>query len=137
MTDAAIGYGAEFGIGSGDPVTYTAVAEVTAITPPSFTRAAIDATHLKSTDRYDEVIPGMITTGEASITLNFEPSATDALLTAFGAGTGQFQITYPNGVMMRFAGICTGYTPPELNTERMSMTATFKPTGKPTLHAAS
>lgn len=138
MTNANIGWGASFGIEGGTPGTYVKLAEVKAITPPGATRNTVDATHLESPDKWMEYIAGMKDTGEASITLNYVPSATDALFAAFNDETGNYEVTFPNGVMLRFGGIVTGWTPPELTPEGvMEATITIKPTGAPTLHAAS
>jgi hypothetical protein len=135
MTIADIGYDSAFAIGSGDPLTYTPVAEVVSITPPGMSRDAIAATHLKSPGGYKEFIAGMKDGGEGSFTLNWVPSATDPLVTAFNADSGNYQITFPNGVMLRFAGFFTAYTPPALTEEKMEASVTFKVSGEPTLHA--
>lgn len=139
VTAADIGYGALFGIEGGTPGTYVSVAEVTAITPPGMTRDKVEATHLTSDDAYKEYIAGLFDTGDAQITLNFVASATDTLFTAFHAASGKYQITFPNGVMMRFTGFFTSYTPPELTKDgKMEATATIaRSTAKPTLHAAA
>ena len=138
MTAANIGHGALFGIEGVTPGTYVTVAEVVSITPPGMTRDSVEATHLTSPDKWKEFIAGLKDAGEASFTMNFVPSATDAVYLAFNADSGKYQITFPNGVMMRFAGFFTGYTPPELTPDgKMEASATIKPTGAPTLHAAA
>jgi hypothetical protein len=136
-TAADIGYGALFGIEGATPGTYVSVAEVVSITPPGMTRDKEEATHLLSDDQYKEYVAGLFDTGDASITLNFIPSATDAVFAAFHAESGRYQITFPGGVMMRFTGFFTAYTPPELTPGgKMQSTATIsRKTGKPTLHA--
>ena len=137
-TNADIGYNAAFGVEGETAETYVDIAEVVSITPPGVTREAVEATHLKSPDRYKEFIAGLKEAGEASLTLNFVPSASDAVFEAFDAASGKYQITFPNGVMMRFDGFFTAYNPPELTAEgKMEASATIKATGKPTLHAAS
>lgn len=136
---ADIGYDSEFGIEGTTPGTYVKVAAVTAITPPGMTRDAVEVTHLESPDMYKEYIPGLKDGGEATITLNFTPSATDVVVAAFeNDAADKYQVTFPNGVMLRFTGFFTGYTPPELTPGgNMVATATIKCTGKPTLHAAA
>lgn len=135
MSNADIGHGASFGIGTVIAGPFTAVAEVTNITPPGMSRDAVEVTHLASPSMWKQFIAGLKDAGEAQLTLNFVPSATDVLLTAFNAETGAYQITFPNGVMMRFAGFFTAYTPPELVPgDRMQATATIKATGAVTLH---
>lgn len=137
MTNATIGWNAKFGIEGSTAGTYVDLAEVISITPPGMTRNTVDATHLQSPDGWMEYIAGLKDTGEASITLNFVPSATDALYAAFEDESGAYQITFPNGVMFRFSGFFTGYTPSDITPEgKLEVTATIKPTGKPTLHAA-
>ena len=136
MTVATIGYGSTFGIDNAKSGTYVTVAEVTAIKLPGFMRDALDATHLTSPDKYKEYIAGLKDMSEASITLNWVPSATDVLVTAFEDEDANYQITAPNGVRFRFTGFVTEYSPPELTNEKMEATVTFRPTGKMTLLAA-
>lgn len=133
MSNADIGYGASFGIESATPDVFDIVAEVVSITPPGYSREAIDVTHLNSPGRYKEFIAGMNETGDASMTLNFVPSATDALVDAFTAGDGKYQITFPNGVTMTFSGFVLSYEIGEVSADKMSATLTIKPTGEPVL----
>ncbi|WPY93157.1 phage tail tube protein [Limimaricola variabilis] len=136
-TKADIGFGAVFGIEGATPGTYAPAAEVIAITPPSRSREAIDATHLNSPDAYREFIAGIMEGGEASLTLNFEPSETDTLVDAFEAGKGKYEIIFPNGVKMQFSGIFTSYELGELvDNDKMTATCTIKQSGKATLVAA-
>jgi hypothetical protein len=136
-TAADIGYNASFGIGdTADPIVYTIVGEVTNITPPGRTRGTIDATRLKSPDEYLEYIAGMAETGEATITMNFVPSATDLLVTAFEAKSGSFQVLFPNGIKLTFSGIVTAYEFGELSIDKMTSTFTVKGSGKAVLAAA-
>jgi len=134
-TTAELGYGARFGIKSG--ATYDYGAEVTSLTPPSMTRDTVDATHLESPDAYKEFIAGLKETGEASITINYAPSGSDALITAFEAGAGEFRILFPGGALaLDFAGIVTGYEIGDLvATDKMSATFTVKGTGKASIVA--
>ena len=135
---AMIGYNSSFGVEGETAGTYVAIAEVTAITPPGFTREAVEVTHLKSADGWAEFIAGIKRGGEATISLNYIPAATDAVLTAFEADKGKYEITFPNGVQMRFDGFFTGYTPEEMEVDgKLSASATIQITGKPTLHEAS
>lgn len=130
---AALGYNAKFGIKSGS--TYTYVAEVTNITPPGWTRDTVEVTHLTSDDKFKEFIAGLNDAGEASITLNYLPSVSDALVTAFTAGAGDFRVLSPSGTVgMDFKGIVTAYSPGDfVADDKMSATFTVKATGKVTL----
>lgn len=135
---ADIGYDSTFGIEGGTPGTYVLVAEVTAIQVPGFTREAVETTHLTSPDAYKQFIAGLKDMSECTLTLNWTPSATDALITAFEAETGNYEITAPNGVRVQFAGFFTAYSPPNLVPgEKMEATVTIKPTGKATFVAAA
>ncbi|MDZ7906336.1 MAG: phage tail tube protein [Cypionkella sp.] len=111
MTIADIGYDSSFSIEGTTPGTYVAVAEVVSIQPPGRTRDSVEATHLKSPDGYKEFIAGMKDTSEVSLSLNWLPSVTDVLVTAFEANTGKYQITAPGGVRMQFPGFFTGLHP--------------------------
>lgn len=135
---ALAGYGATFSIkGSGS--TYAAVAEVTSITPPGLTRETIDVTHLTSDDQTKEFIGSLIEAGEASLSINYIPSAADALMTAFttNGGAGEFRITYPRGdFQMDFRGIITGYEQGDIVVDdKLSATLTIKCSGRPTISA--
>jgi hypothetical protein len=138
-TEADIGWGAKIAKGDGaDPEVFTDFAEVSNLTPPGFTRDKEEATHLQSPDKYKEYVPSLFDTGDASLTLNFKPSATDAVFAAFHADPANYQITFPDGVMMRFFGFFTSYDPPEMTAQGvMQAGATItRSSGKPTLHAA-
>lgn len=131
-TAAQIGLGSRFGIrGEGD--TYSAVAEVTRITLPGWTRNSVDATHLESPDGWAEFIPGLKTASDCTFEMNWVPAAEDPMLAAFNAGTGNFQCIFPNGATaIRFAGMVTSFTPGEVSPEgKLSASVTIKPTGAP------
>lgn len=136
MTDAAIGYGAAFGIGDGaSPEVFTDIAEVFNITPPSETIDIIDATHMKSPGRRREFIPGLIDTGEMSLEMNFIPGGTAE--TALDAEIGKlvttnYRITFPDGTTGSatwiFAGFVIGFEPAAPNEDKMTATVTIKVT---------
>lgn len=129
-TNAAIGYQMTFGIWNG--ASYSNVAEVTNITPPQYSRDAIEATHQGSPNSYREYIAGLIDAGEVTLELNYIPAAADTILTAMQAGVGQFRITHPNGVAVTFSAVVTGYSPETPMDGKMAATATFKVSGRPT-----
>lgn len=135
-TKAKIGHLTTFGIKIGEANTFTKIAQITNLTPPGMTRDTIDATHLESPDGYKEFIAGLKESGEATITVHYDPSTSDTLVEAFEAGAGAFQITFPNKVTLTFDGIVTGY---ELNDvvadDKMTATFTVKCSGRPVLAA--
>lgn len=128
-TAAVIGYGTSFSIYGGS--TYTAVAEVTNITWPGYTRDAVDATNMASPNEFREFIPGLMDAGEVTIEMNFIPSASDVILAALTTGVGQFKIAAASGVNIVFSAIVTAFTPQAPLEDKMSASATFKITGKP------
>ena len=68
---ALLGYGGAFFLGSGSPVTYTQISELSSITFPEFDVAFIDVTNLGSPDATEEFIPGLKSPGVMEFTGNF------------------------------------------------------------------
>ena len=134
MTSAAIGYGSSFAIYSGS--AYVDVVQVTNITWPGYSRDAVDATHMASPDTFREYIPGLMDAGEVTIELNFVPSASDVIVAAMIAGKGAFQVRHASGVKVQFDAIVTAYEATVPLDDKMTASATFKVTGKPTLLAS-
>ncbi|MCA2012396.1 hypothetical protein LCM17_12935 [Cereibacter sphaeroides] len=137
---ADTGYGAILGreatAGSGN---YAKIAVAKGLVPPGFTRDKIDATTLESADEYKEFIAGMFDTDDASMKVNFVPSETDVFYAALHEGATGYQLTFPNGVMLRWVGFITAFKPTELLPNGLmegEITIT-RSTGKPTLHAAA
>lgn len=135
-TSVTIGHGSAFAIGDGGgPEVFTDLAEVTGITPPNISRDTVDATHMASTEKWREFVPGLRDPGEVSITLNWIPSgaAQDALMTKFASDTASnFRITYPNAEADIFSAFCVGFAPEDPLDGKMTATVRFKLTGKPT-----
>lgn len=138
-TDALIGNGGKFELGNDDgpPETFTEVAEVTNISPPSDQVDVIDATHLQSPDATREFIIGLRDPGECTLDINFVPGgAGDTKLQAVRAARKPVtcRITYPPvgaaaAVTWTFTGILTGYEPAAPNDDKMTASVTFKVTG--------
>ena len=138
-TSAKTGMGATFSIGDGmdgGSTAYTKLGEVVNITAPSFSREAIDATHLESEGEFREFIPGLKDGEAATVSFNYVPSASDAAFAAYNKGKGDFRLTYPNGVTMDFSGIVTGWKAGDVSTSIMQGEMTVKPTGVPVFTAA-
>ncbi|MCJ8139355.1 phage tail tube protein [Falsirhodobacter halotolerans] len=133
-TKAQIGHLSTFGIKIEKATTFTKVAEITNLTPPGMTRDTVDATHMESPNGTKEFIAGLAEMGEASVTIQYVPAVQDALLAAFQAGSGEFQITFPNKVTMTFKGIVTGYEWGDIVSDtKMTATLTIKCSGQATL----
>jgi len=132
MTDAAIGYGSVFDVSTDGGSTWTVIAEVFNITPPSDTVDVVDATHMGSPNRTREFILGLQDPGEASFEMNFVPgSASDTFIQARKAAGVKVKcrITFPNAVIWTFDGLLTNYAPAAPLEDKMTATVTFKVTG--------
>jgi len=128
---ADIGYNSTFGIFNG--VSYVNVGDIQTITPPGYSRDAIEATHMTSPNRFREYIAGLMDAGEASIEYSYTPAVSEVVLTAMLAGVGSFRITHPNGVTLTFSAVVTAWTPGIPMDDRMTGSASFKVTGRPVL----
>jgi predicted secreted protein len=134
-TQARIGHGSKFRVGDGaSPEVFTAIAEVTSITPPSITRDVIDATNADSPDGWREHIPGLKDGGEVSIEGNFIPGGTgdqQLIVAQLDTFARSYQIEFPNGEIWDFKAFCTAYEPSAPFDDKMTFSATFKVSGKP------
>lgn len=127
---ATIGYGALFGIFNG--TTYVAVAELLKVTPPQYSRDAVETTHMQSTGRYREFIPGMLNGGEVTLEISFTPSAADVILAALENNSlGSFRITHQSGITVTFSAVPTNYNPGLTIDDRNTASVTLKVSGKP------
>jgi hypothetical protein len=136
-TEAGIGFGVLFKVGDGaaTEVFTTLDVEVTNIQPPGYSREAVDATHTQSPDNFREYIAGLMDAGEVQIEMNFVPAATDPVVTVLLAGKQNYQLLFPGVATWTFAAICTNYQPSAPIEGKMTASATFKVSGKPTLAA--
>lgn len=121
------------------PDVWTTLAEVTNVTPPGLSRDTHDASHTQSPNSYREFISGMIDGGEVTLEINFVPgSATTALLLADldlpTAGT--YRVVFPDDETWTFSALMTGLESEAPIDDKMTATATYKVSGKPTLAAA-
>lgn len=93
---ANLGYGAQFFVGAGSPIVYTAVAEVTSITRKKFSVPAIDTTHLQSPNATGEMIGGIMKPGTYELAGTWTADATQIAVDALaGLGLFPFQATAP------------------------------------------
>lgn len=139
-TSARIGYGTLFKSGNGaSPEVFATLAEVTSITPPAMARDTVDASHEESPGAWREFIAGMKDGGEISLELNFVAggSSSLALMSEFDLdgplATKNRQIVFPDGSYFAFAAILTAFEPDAPLDDKMTASATYKITGKPTL----
>lgn len=136
MSNAFIGFGTIFGIGDGGgPEVFDAVAEVVSITPPAYTMDTVDVTHMLSTERFREFVPGLRDGGEFSMSINYIPgdATSDALIAKALVDTvGNYKITWPNSEEWIFAGVFVGFAPGDVSVDgKVSATVRIKVSGKP------
>lgn len=136
MPDAAIGHGSDF-LRSDDATsggTFATIGNVISLTPPNAVRETPAATTLQSTERWREYIGGMKEAGEATAELDLDPN--DASLATLYSDlntntAGYYKITFPDSTAWGFAGLISSIAPGEIGEERMTVSVTFKLTGKP------
>lgn len=137
-TQAQTGFGTLFQIDDGAG-NFPTVAEVVNVNPPDSMLNTTDATHMESPDSHEEVIPTLLSTGEATIDLNFVPgSATQKALSDahFAMRKASFRVILP-GAAKRFEwdGYVTKIGRALPHGDKMSMSVSVKATGKVNLVA--
>lgn len=141
-TEADIGHGTLFKSGNdASPQTFTTFGEVTSITPPGIARDAVEATHMQSPEAWREFIAGLKDGGEVSIEFNFKKASATALMTEMalsgGAALLDRLIVFPDTSQWDFRALLTGFESEAPVDDKISATATFKISGKPTFTAAA
>jgi hypothetical protein len=139
MSDGMIGKGTIFGMETtAGNDTYTALAYVFEITPPTETVDAIDLTHMSSPDFTREFGPGLINPGEVTLALNFIPgnSADVALRGAMREARG-CRVTFPNGATWTFDAFITSLGVETPMADKMVQRVTMQVTGSKVVGAPS
>lgn len=137
MTKALAANATKFQRGTGTPLTYSDIAEVTDLKGPGMKVDAIEATGYDS-DGAKEYIGGLLDGGEVSLELNFVPTDTGhvALRTAFMAkNVGDYQIVFPDtpSTKWSFQALITGFELATPVDDKVTATVTLQITGTPTL----
>ena len=138
MTQAVIGYGTVFQRGNGaSPEVFSAIGEVVSVAGPGLSRDAVDATHYTSPNGYREFISGMRDGGEVSVSMNLTTTNLATLKTDFDADTEvNYKIVETFGSPLKtwaFSGLLTSLEIDRPNEDKVTINATFKISGKPTL----
>lgn len=134
-----IGYGAKLKGGStAAAITATvALAGISNLPPPAFSREKIDVTHTESPDGFKEYIPGMSDPGDVTLDLNWVAgNATDDYFLELQSEKAArlFEILFTQVTPNRtctFRGFLTGYEPGVPVDGKMTATVTLAVTGKP------
>ncbi len=136
------GMGVQFETGDGaSPEVFTKVAEVLSVGGPTVNRDVIEATHTDSLDNYKEFLSGLTDGGEVTVTMNFLPGdgtqdESTGLMGDFLVQTlRNYRIAFPTSPVVNwtFAAFLTGFEPDAPIDDRMTATATFKLSAKPTI----
>jgi len=140
-TIAEIGYGLTFGVesspGSG---SYTTLAQVFNVVPPSATVDQVDVTNYGSASRTREFVAGLSDPGSVSVEMNYTAgSTTDAFILAWRASglNRSCRITYADGATVTFSGTVESYTPSAPLDDKKTATLGIKASGIPTYGAAA
>ncbi|MCK9326634.1 MAG: hypothetical protein M0P69_14180 [Bacteroidales bacterium] len=98
--------------------TFEEIAQIASIAPPQPERETVDVDELDPPGEVRKKLVGLIDAGEASLTLNFDPTNTGHLDLEQDFRTGeakQYQIELPNGHGWTFSAFCTAYQPQEIS----------------------
>lgn len=129
---ATSGFGATFAYLSTGPSTYTDLAEVVSITPPSISVETIDVTHMASDDGFREFIASLKDGGECVVNMNYVEASATLLQTLVLAGLETFKITLAGASTIIFTGVPTAFTFDDVVIDdKMAMSLTIKVSGKP------
>lgn len=136
-TQAEIGYGIilkKGGAAIGDAYSDWGL-EITNITPPGFTRAALDATHMQSPDGWGEVImSGIKTQKPFTVEFNLIAGNVGTLKTELEATSMSYwQFLFPDGSSVKsllgISDFSPGATTPD---GKLTGSIEFTPSGEPT-----
>lgn len=136
-------YGTLLAIGDSNnqaTAVYTTVAQVTNIGGPGMSLDTIDVTDHQSTGAWEEVVAGILRSGEVSMDLNFDPAlathanASGGLLYEMVQRTSKaYRITFPDASVWTFEAYVTAFNPSADHAGKLSASVTLKLTGVPTL----
>ena len=134
-TDA---FGTSLSRGDGaEPEVFTAIANITALTPPGISRETLDVTAHDSPDGYMEFIGGLKDAGEVSFDVRYDPSVHDVLVDDFEAAEPiDYEVAFPDGTVWAFSAILTGFESDAPYDDVLSASLTLKVSGKPVITPA-
>ncbi|MER8262737.1 phage tail tube protein [Streptomyces griseus] len=131
----AFGTQLQRGNGAG-PEVFTAIANVTDITPPALERETIDVTTHGSPDQWREHIGGLKDGGEVSIDINYDPRLHDTLVADLDdSNPRSYKVVWPGTLGdWSFKAILKGFEPEAPHDDKLAASLTFKVSGKPVLN---
>jgi predicted secreted protein len=115
--------------------TFTAIANVTDITPPGLERETYDVTAHDSEEAWREFIGGLKDGGEVELELNYDPREHDSLVADFNdAAPRNYKVVWPGTLGdWAFKALITNFEPEAPHDDKLAASATFKVSGKPVL----
>lgn len=114
--------------------TFTAIANITEISPPAIERETLDVTAHDSPDAWREFLGGLKDGGEVSTDVNYDPREHDTLTEDFeDTDPRNYKIVWPGTLgSVDFTAILTGFEPGAPHDDKLSASLTWKVSGKPT-----
>lgn len=133
------GFGTTLSRGDGEASeVFTAIANVTSITPPALSRETIDVTAHDSADGYREYLGGLKDSGEVSADVNYDPSEHDTFVDDLDdTEPRNYKVTFPDGTVWAFSAILTGFEASAPMDDKLGASLTWKVNGKPTITPAA
>lgn len=133
MSDAISGVGSQFKRGDGaTSEVFTALAEVTGISGPGFSRDMIDVTTVDSTNAFREKITGFRDAGQAQLQMNYSAAGYAILYADFLLDTPvNYQIILKDGSTWEFSAFVTEMPIEAPGDDKVSNNITFEITGEP------
>jgi predicted secreted protein len=131
----AFGTQLQRGDGATPTEVFTAIANVTDITPPGIERETYDVTAHDSPEAWREFIGGLKDGGEVEIEINYDPREHDSLVADFAdPNPRNYKVVWPLSLgNWAFGAILTNFEPEAPHDDKLAASLTFKVSGKPTI----
>jgi predicted secreted protein len=131
------GFGTQLRRGDGaTPEVFTALANITGLTPPGLSRDTIDVTTHGSPNAWKEFIGGLKDGGEVSVDVNYDPADHDSLIADFNdRDPRSWQVVFPDpaATTWTFEAILTGFEPDAPYDDKLAASLKWKVSGQPVL----
>ncbi|GGS47725.1 phage tail tube protein [Streptomyces violaceus] len=131
----AFGTQLQRGDGATPTETFTALANVTDITPPGLERETLDVSSHGSPEAWREFIGGLKDGGEVEIEVNYDPREHDDLVADLNdTDPRNYKVVWPQNLgSWEFGAILTNFEVEAPHDDKLAASMTFKVSGKPTI----
>lgn len=138
-TNAELGFGLVLKmLTSTGPDVWTTLGQMRDITPSGHSVDMVDATHNESPNATEEIIAGLIRTGDTSFTIHYDPvSATYGLIEGALRTKKSFREVWPDGRYVQYDGYFTSVEPDAPTEDKAVAAVTIKRSGSLSAEAAS